>query len=246
MADLTKVVGSIMSELIQAQKKALELTKEIGELQKDDPILGMMPVPGLKIDNFDLSLKFIIDDDDGEGDGGSEGSDEPEQPKNPALETAKKRTVIRTLISQASVALFKRSDVTPLIKRLKITPREITTYRSKVNQALIAATDHNTAVFHEKKGNDDVLKFLSTTKFKSPRDIAVMRRAVNAQLADYNSELKTETTPKVVRKRSNLIVDKNRLANVSPELVSTINMSLSLDEYEWVDDEGGSKLRSAG
>ncbi|UAA37538.1 hypothetical protein KIH87_12535 [Paraneptunicella aestuarii] len=231
-----------MSELIQAQKKALELTKEIGESQKDDPVYELMPVPGLRIDNFDLSLKFIIDDDDGE-----EEPTETEQPRNAALEAAKKHTIIRTLISQTGSSLFSRSDVKPLVTKNKVDARELSALRSSVNQTLIAATNHETAVFNETQAQNEIIKLISGSKLKGARDIAVMRKAVKEQLDNYKSELQTETTPKVVTKRSNLIVDKKRLANVNPELISTINMSLSLDEYEWVDDENGNpKLRSAG
>ncbi len=257
MADVAQIVGSLMSELIQAQKSAMNLTKEIAENQKEDPIMGMLPVPGLRIDNFDLSLKFVIDDeqdtqlpnhtsqdDTADEKAASNGDDEIEQ--------AKREAVIRTLAGRSVTTVLTSDEVKSLITKTKMTAQEQRVLQTRLANALISATAKDSTEVNNDKTLKTTKTYLAKSKLKAQADQTIVNSMLEKALTAYQKDLKTHLgkTAKTSQPttasphKPKLVVDKALLGKVSNEKISTLNMSLSMDEYEWIESENGLILKA--
>lgn len=210
MAELQQVIKTIMLDLLDARQQAQRLSRDIGEQQLKDPILSLMPVPGIRIDAIDLNLKFVVQTD------GSDNSASPEFSKQ-------RQTTITELSNKTASALLSDPQ---LKKLLPAAPPELS---KTLQQQLRSSIDEKTFRLQ----SDTLSKSLATSLAPHLQNKLNPDKLISGQLALLEKELQQQAVRQLPQAGSKLLVDSTTLSKVNADHISSVSLKLSLDDYEW-------------
>lgn len=218
MSDLQLFVESIVTDLIQARFEADLKAAELAEVYKDHPALRQLNVPTLNISNVSVDLRLAFDDTEIEAAAGA--SEAQEQ-----------------AINEAAVKL--RTEVSGLgsVKKSVTVPRQRTSVRNSVNNAAVRSARANVAASPTVRSSaveKDVRTVLTRNKVKLT---AADSRKLALAVKDFDKAV--AAAPKPPPQVPKLIVGKQALAEVNPELVTSIRFDIDLSTARWTEADSG-------
>ena len=220
MAELNQVIRTIMLDLLNAREQAQLLSRDIGEKQRMDPLLSLMPVPGIRIDSVDLNLKFEVQTEEGVSD----------------AEVVKKRqTAIVQLSTKAADALI--AEMTSK-KMLLNPPADL---RKELQQQLQANINEKTLQLQ----SDPLSKALSGKLSPIMQNRGNPAVSINNAISGLRQELSLSAANLPQQTTDRLLVDGASLSKFSNDQISSISLKLSLDDFEWKATDSQQQLTPA-
>lgn len=220
MAELNQVIRTIMLDLLNAREEAQLLSRDIGEKQRMDPLLSLMPVPGIRIDSVDLNLKFVVQTEEGVSD----------------AEVVKKRqTAIAQLSSKAADALI--AEMTSK-KMLLNPPADL---RKELQQQLQANINEKTLQLQ----SDPLAKALSGKLSPIMQNRVNPAASISNAISGLRQELSLSAANLPQPTTDRLLVDGASLSKFSNDQISSVSLKLSLDDFEWKATDSQQQLTPA-
>jgi hypothetical protein len=218
MSDLKLLVESIVTDLIEARFEADLKAAELAEVYRDHPALRQLNVPTLNISNVSVDLKVAFDDT----------TIEAATTASSAQEEA---------INEAATKL--RSEVGDLgsVKRTVDDPRKKSALTRSLGNAVVRTAVANIA------GQPDLRSAAVESEVRSvlTRNSVRLDEADSRKLRESIREFDkvVSSAPKLPARVPGVLIGKEALADVRPELVTNIRFDIDLSSARWTEADSG-------